>query len=150
MKMWSSFDGKLWRTTLTRDMKATKAGPSMKDKMSKNILDKMLVGRQEEIKARSDEDGDKGCCLGGRRKIFIGKIFSISTYKGSRDGWNPFSFWISFNQHCIENWKWKMDMLEQVFWRMQRNATRFEERIIRAVPSRRTDLSPPVARWRTF
>ena len=45
MKMRRSFDGKLQRTTLMRDMKATKAGPTMKDKTSKNILDKMVVVR---------------------------------------------------------------------------------------------------------
>ena len=124
MRMQRSFNGKLWRMTLVRDMKATKAGLTMKDKMSKNILDKMVVARWWEIKAGSDEDEDKGCCFGKRRKIFIGKIFSISTYKGTiLNGWNPFFFWISFSQHLIQNWKWIIKMLEQILWRVKRNTT---------------------------
>ena len=104
VKMQSSFNGKLQRTPLMSDMKATKAGLSMKDKTSKSILDKMLVGRQGEIEARSDEDGDEGCCLGSMRKMIIGKIMSIITYQG-RDEWNPFFFQISFSHHHIKNWK---------------------------------------------
>ena len=45
MKVGTSFTGKMRRRTLARDTKATKAGPTMKGKMSKNILNKMLVMR---------------------------------------------------------------------------------------------------------